>query len=166
MNRFIFRCVVFAAMLACAASCSDGRGVNIEIPSVIYFTDAGLKTVPLDGNDVADRQIMLNLYKGGYNDGTVTVYVGLSEYVLDRWNEEHGTTYKLLEQQYWEILTPKVSLSGENWTGQVCIGLHTAEILSDLDLDDGYVLPVSITGLEHGEANADKCFVLLYLSME
>lgn len=163
-NTFSFAKICFAAaftllLFAFGTSCNDGREVNLTIPTRVYLVQAGLKTV--DFPESGEPQAGITVYKGGYNDEGVTVRLGVSEYALDRYNEENGTGYRMLPETYCTPATWSVELGAKRWKEEVLIAFRGADMLAELPSGSEWVLPVAITGITSGLANADKSAVLL-----
>ena len=96
---FSFTKTCFSVVFCCfwllsLPACNDGREVNLTIPTEVYLVQAGLQTVGFP--ESGEPQAVLTVYKGGYNDDGVTVRLGISEYALDRYNEENATGYRTL----------------------------------------------------------------------
>ena len=145
------------------SACNDGREVNLSIPTEVYLVQAGLKTVEFP--ESGEPQAALTVYKGGYNDDGMTVRLGISEYALDRYNEENATGYRMLSEEYCTFDTRSVELGAKRWKADVTVTFRASELLAELPSGSEWVLPVAITGISSGEVNADKSAVLLLLQI-
>lgn len=140
-------------------SCNDGREVNLTIPTEVYLVQAGLETVEFP--ESGEPQAGITVYKGGYNDDGVTVRLGISEYALDRYNEENATGYRMLPETYCTFETRSVELGAKRWKADVTVTFRSAGMRAELPPGSEWVLPVAVTGVSSGEVNADKSAVLL-----
>ena len=144
-------------------ACNDGREVNLTIPTEVYLVQAGLQTVGFP--ESGEPQATLTVYKGGYNDDGVSVRLGISEYALDRYNEENATGYRMLPETYCTFDTRNVELGAKRWKADVTVTFRASELLAELPTGSEWVLPVAVTGISSGEVNADKSAALLLLQI-
>ena len=145
------------------SGCDDGRDVNLTIPTEVYLVQTGLQTVGFP--ESGDPQAVFTVYKGGYNDDGVTVRLGISEYVLDRYNEERATNYRMLPETFCAFDTRSVELGAGRWKADITVTFHASELLAELPSGSEWVLPVAVTGISSGKVNADKNAVLLLLQI-
>lgn len=155
--------IVFCLCLLSLPACNDGREVNLTIPTEVYLVQAGLLTVGFP--DSGEQQAVLTVYKGGYNDEGVTVRLGISEYALDRYNEENATGYRMLPETYCTLDTWNVELDAKRWKADVTVTFRTADLLAELPKGSEWVLPVAVTGISSGGVNTAKNAVLLLLQI-
>ncbi|MFR6414301.1 MAG: DUF1735 domain-containing protein [Alistipes shahii] len=87
---------------------------------------AGLQTVGFP--ESGEPQAVLTVYKGGYNDDGVTVRLGISEYALDRYNEENATGYRMLPETYCTFDTRSVELGAKRWKANVTVTFRASEL--------------------------------------
>lgn len=165
---FSFTKTCFSVVFCCfwllsLPACNDGREVNLTITTEVYLVQAGLQTVGFP--ESGEPQAVLTVYKGGYNDDGVTVRLGISEYALDRYNEENATGYRMLPETYCTFDTRSVELGAKRWKADVTVTFRASELLAELPSGSEWVLPVAVTGISSGEVNADKSSVLLLLQI-
>ena len=83
-----------------SASCEDNR-LEGMCDDQVYFLNSGTQVIKVSKRDYAD--VPFTIYKAGIGQTSASVDVLVDEQLLEKLNEENGTSYKLLDENCYTI---------------------------------------------------------------
>ena len=143
-------------------ACEDGRQVDTNIDTVVYIVNSDLQEISVSESE---NTYELWVYKGGYNEESITVTLSVDETVLDDYNSSKGTSYKIIPSTNYSLDASAITLGSSKdseYTDYITI---TFSSVSDLS-SGNYVLPIVASCDNSDLVNEDKNTVLLKVSVE
>lgn len=140
MKNFIKIISVFALGLFMSASCEDNR-LEGMCDDQVYFLNSGTQVIKVSKRDYAD--VLFTIYKAGIGQTSASVDVLVDEQLLEKLNEENGTSYKLLDENCYTIKETHFDFAAKDVSASSSIELDGAAIGSFQSIAvKEYVLPL------------------------
>ena len=133
--------ILFSAAMLLGSCEADHRNDNL-MDSVVYLLNSNMQTA--DMYDVEESSdYIIRAFSSGYEVTPSTLRIINASDVLSDYNQNHGTSYKELDAEYYQMLSTSASVSKDNPHAQFIVRLHVDKMkgLSDLS---AYVIPLRL----------------------
>ncbi|MDY5356739.1 MAG: DUF1735 domain-containing protein [Candidatus Cryptobacteroides sp.] len=162
MKNFIKIISAFALGLFMSASCEDNR-LEGMCDDQVYFINSGTQVINVSKRDYAD--FPFTIYKAGIGQTSASVDVVVDEQLLEKLNEENGTSYKLLDENCYTIKETHFDFSAKDVSFSSSIELDGAAIGSFQSIAvKEYVLPLALRST--GNVSEKLGYILLVPVLE
>lgn len=143
-------------------SCDKGCKIDMMIDTVVCVPNSGLQTVT--PNQLADGIYKLSVYKGGYNDESVTVSLSIDKAGLEAYNKKNKTNYVLLPGKYYTF-DQQLVLSANTIQDVSNVRFDMAAMRAD-GIDASNVVSLAISVLAENKVNVNMNSVIISVKME
>ena len=133
--------ILFSAAMLLGSCEADHRNDNL-MDSVVYLLNSNMQTA--DMYDVEESSdYIIRAFSSGYEVTPSTLRIINAPEALSDYNQNHGTSYKELDAEYYQMLSTSASVSKDNPHAQFIVRLHVDKMkgLSDLS---AYVIPLRL----------------------
>lgn len=148
-------CPVLLALSLLGASCSsvDGDEVNSQtgLPNAIYFE--GTESSPISVVTVGDQggRADVSLRSANLVSADVNVHLRVDASALEVYNAKHGTAYKVLPREHYELSASEVTISPSSVASR-SVEVSFKPSVTELDPSIKYALPLTIEPASSGSA--------------
>ena len=133
--------ILFSAAMLLGSCEADHRNDNL-MDSVVYLLNSNMQTA--DMYDVEESSdYIIRAFSSGYEVTPSTLRIINASDVLSDYNQNHGTSYKELDAEYYQMLSTSASVSKDDPHAQFIIRLHVDKMKSLGDLSN-YVIPLRL----------------------
>lgn len=139
------RKIIYFILLICPLfiiSCEDSRFDTI-VDDKVYIMHSGLREIEISNSG----QYTYSLYviKSGIGKQAVNVQLAINESILNSYNENNGTDFSLLPEQYYKIAVREKNIEKDEYQVPFEIVFDTNAILElQADSEKKYVLPCEV----------------------
>ncbi len=158
--------VILLGLLTSITSCNDNKDEFLEdYDTIFYFLNSGEQNITIykTGED-ANHTVTIN--KAGSNlqsEGTVYVSV-LSNDEINAYNQENGTSYTMLPETSYKLLTQRAVEFNKNDLYKFFEILFKTDVIDNLDSNKDYVLPLILNS--NDSVNSKKQIILVNPTVE
>lgn len=143
-------------------SCEDGnKNLTDQYATILYLNKSGVIDVPLY-NTGTDGSFTNSVCKSGHDlsaNANVSLEI-LTQEELDKYNDGSGTSFELLDEQYYNMPTRNFVFTGKDSYKIFDVTFKTGDMANDLPIDKAYVLPVRLSSA-NDSINADLNMMIL-----
>lgn len=128
--------------LWCLNACTDTRMHNM-VDDTVYLLKSGYVEETINSWEKSTYE--LYVIKSGVGQIAVDLKLVIDEQVLEKYNKEHGTTYKMLPKDLWSVNTTQMSLAKDAYRDKFSFDLKIQDIRTlQESSDDVYVIPCQL----------------------
>lgn len=153
---------LYILLIFTIVSCDKDGKIDMMIDTVVCIPNSGLQTVTSD--QLADGVYKLSVYKGGYNDESVTVCISVDEVGLETYNRKNQTNYILLPGKYYTF-DQQVVLSANTIQDVSNVKFDMAAMRAD-SIDASHVVSLVITAPAENKVNVNMNSVIIRVKKE